>query len=95
MRILYSLVMLLATPLVLAYLALRGLRDARYLSGWSERLVLGGTSGPCAMVIHAASVGEVNAAAALVRALLASPGTGRLLLTTFTPTRAARARARA
>lgn len=93
MRALYSLVMMLATPFVLGYLALRGLRDTRYWHGWPERLVLGRVSRPSEIVIHAASVGEVNAAAALVRGLLATPGTGRLLLTTFTPTGAARARA--
>ena len=92
MRVAYSLFMLLATPFVLVHFALRGLRDARYWRGWSERLVLGGSSGICEILVHAASLGEVNAAAPLVRALLARPGAGPILFTTFTPTGAARVR---
>ena len=92
MRVLYSLFMLLATPFVLAHFALRGLRDARYWRGWSERLVLGGSSGPCEILVQAASLGEVNAAAPLLRALLARPSAGPILITTFTPTGAARVR---
>lgn len=92
MRVLYSLLFYLAMPAVLLYLAWRSRKDVRWRQRWSERLGAGGP-GPKAggIVVHAASVGEVNAAAPLVRALLARPGLGPITVSTFTPTGAARA----
>jgi 3-deoxy-D-manno-octulosonic-acid transferase len=92
MRKFYSLAMYLGMPLILAHLALRGLRDRAYLGRWGERfgrfappLETGG------IVVHAASVGEVNAAAPLVHALLRKYPELTLTVTTFTPTGSARA----
>ncbi|NIP19390.1 MAG: 3-deoxy-D-manno-octulosonic acid transferase [Xanthomonadales bacterium] len=93
MRKLYSLAMYLGLPLILAHLALRGLRDRDYLKRWGERFgrfkppeTTGG------IVVHAASVGEVNAAAPLISALGERfPGLA-MTITTFTPTGSARAK---
>ncbi|MEJ2533968.1 MAG: lipid IV(A) 3-deoxy-D-manno-octulosonic acid transferase [Gammaproteobacteria bacterium] len=93
MRLLYSLLMYAATPLVLAYFGLRGFRDRRYWRRWGERLGWGGAPARTgAIVVHAASMGEVNAASPLVGALLDRPAPLPLLLTTFTPTGSRRAR---
>lgn len=87
MRRLYALLLTLAVPLVLAYFAVRGFRDPRYWQRWGERL--GWTAppkGPFDTLVHAASLGEVNAALPLVKGLLADEPAGRILVTSFTPT---------
>lgn len=87
MRLLYSLIYYLATPLVLLHLALRGLKDRAYLRGWRERFGYSRTQGPQGgIVIHAASVGELNAAKPLIRALLSRGRALPITVTTFTPT---------
>ena len=87
MRILYSLLILLGTPFVLLYFALRGLRDHAYLGRWSERFGFipdpGKRSG---ILIHAASVGEFNAASPLIKALLKTYPELPLTVTSLTPT---------
>lgn len=86
--------MWLLAPAMLGYtlwMALR-YRDARYLRerlGWVGRL-----DGASEIWLHAASVGEVNAAAVLVRRLAERAPGGKILLTTVTPTGAAIARER-
>jgi len=93
MRLLYSTLMYLATPLVLAHLAIRGLRDSGYLRGWGERFALRGPATENgSIVIHGASVGEVNAAGPVVRALLREMPEMPLLVTCFTPTGSRRVR---
>jgi 3-deoxy-D-manno-octulosonic-acid transferase len=94
MRRLYSLLLYLLTPLVLAYLFIRGLRDSAYLARWAERFAAfapperrGG------IVVHAVSMGEVNAASALVRELGLHFPDLPLCVTAFTPTGSARVRA--
>ena len=87
MRRLYALLLTLATPFVLTYFGIRGFRDHRYWKRWGERL--GWTrapEGPFDSLVHAASLGEVNAALPLVKALLAEDPARRILVTTFTPT---------
>ena len=93
MRRLYSLLLYLLMPLVLAYLFLRGLRDRRYLSRWPERFGFFDPPDRSGGVwVHAVSMGEVNAASVLIRALIeAYPGTP-LYVTTFTPTGSERVR---
>jgi 3-deoxy-D-manno-octulosonic-acid transferase len=87
MRRLYSLVLLLSSPLILAYFGLRGLRDPRYRQRWTERLGWKAIPpGPYDYLVHAASLGEVNAALPLVNELLAREPGVRILLTSFTPT---------
>lgn len=87
MKIFYSFLIVLSTPLVLLYFALRGLRDPAYLGRWRERF-------GCIPVdvhkrgiwVHAASVGEFNAANPLIRTLLKMYPEIPLTVTTFTPT---------
>lgn len=93
MRFLYSILLILGTPLVLLYLAFRGFKDRAYLTRWGERLgfikaqtISGG------IVLHAASVGEFNAAKPLIMALLAAHPELPMTVTTFTPTGSERVR---
>ena len=93
MRYLYSLLTYLAAPLFSLVLLFRGLRDRTYWHNFRERYGFGPVlSQPCIWV-HAVSVGEVQAAAALVNSLRERYPDIPLVVTTFTPTGAARARA--
>jgi len=87
MRFFYSFLMVLSTPFVLMYFAIRGLRDRAYLQRWKERFgsipVDGQHDG---IWVHAASVGEFNAASPLIRALLKTYPDIPLTVTTLTPT---------
>jgi 3-deoxy-D-manno-octulosonic-acid transferase len=94
MRKAYTLLLYLALPAVLGFLAWRGLKDRGWWRRWRERF--GFADFPAAgggIVIHAASLGEVNAAAPLVSALLRDHPKTPLTLTTFTPTGSRRVRA--
>ena len=87
MRILYSLLVTLSTPFVLLYFAARGLRDRAYLARWGERFGFvqpGEKAG--GILLHAASVGEYNAASPLIKALLKTYPGLPLIVTTLTPT---------
>jgi len=87
MRVFYSLIIALSIPFVLLYFAFRGLRDSSYLSRWGERFGLlpdGAKQG--GVLLHAASVGEFNAASPLIRALLKTYPDLPLTITTLTPT---------
>ncbi|RMD80337.1 MAG: 3-deoxy-D-manno-octulosonic acid transferase, partial [Gammaproteobacteria bacterium] len=87
----YSLAVGAALPLALGRLAWRGLRAPGYRRRWGERLGWRLPAAPPGAVwVHACSVGEVEAAAALVGWLLER---APVLLTTTTPTGSARARA--
>lgn len=94
MRRLYSLALYLALPPALIYLAIRSLRNSAYRRRWAERFGFfeppPETGG---ILVHAASLGEVNAASALVRRLLQRSPRRPVVLTTFTPTGSERARA--
>ncbi len=92
MRKLYTLAMYLGLPLILLHFVLRGLRDRAYLRRWGERFGFGRVPAKTGgILVHAASVGEVNAAAPLIEALGASHPELPLAVTTFTPTGAERA----
>jgi 3-deoxy-D-manno-octulosonic-acid transferase len=94
LRILYSVVMYALVPVMLYHLVWRGLRDRNYFRRWSERF--GWYSGPGlreSLWVHAVSVGEVNAAATLVDALRAAYPGNPVVVTTTTPTGAARVQA--
>jgi 3-deoxy-D-manno-octulosonic-acid transferase len=93
MRLLYLAAVYLATPLISAMLAARGLRDRSYWRNFGERFGLGPHLATSPIWVHAVSVGEVQAAAALVVALRQRYPEVPVLVTTFTPTGAARARA--
>ncbi|HEX4240693.1 MAG TPA: 3-deoxy-D-manno-octulosonic acid transferase [Steroidobacteraceae bacterium] len=90
-RRLYSLLILCAVPVALAWVLWRGLRERAYWQGLRERLGFGPVLGGPSIWVHGVSLGEVTAAAPLVRELRARyPGTP-LVLTTATPTGRARA----
>jgi 3-deoxy-D-manno-octulosonic-acid transferase len=94
LRLFYTALLYLCAPIALAFTAARGLRDPAYRDRLSERL--GYTRvrpGAAPIWIHAVSVGEVQAAATLVRALQARDPGRPLLVTTATPTGAQRVRA--
>jgi 3-deoxy-D-manno-octulosonic-acid transferase len=92
--LLYQLVVHVAAPLVSVILLWRGLSDRSHLRHFGERYGLGAReAAPGGIWVHAVSVGEVQAAAALVRALRQRHPELPLVVTTFTPTGNARARA--
>ena len=94
LRTLYSALLYLVAPLAFAATALRGLRDPSYRDRLGERLgftQLRFATPP--IWIHAVSVGEVQAAAVLVRALARRYPQHPILVTTATPTGAQRVRA--
>ena len=91
-RRLYSLAIYLAVPCAFAALLWRGLRDRSYWQGLGERLGRGGASSSGSIWLHGVSLGEVSAAAPLVRALRLRYPETPMVLTTATPTGRARAR---
>ncbi|MDH3939567.1 MAG: lipid IV(A) 3-deoxy-D-manno-octulosonic acid transferase [Xanthomonadales bacterium] len=93
MRKLYSFFIYLLTPLALLHLALRGLRNRDYLKRWAERFGLFDTRpGKGGIVVHAASLGEVNAASPLIRELQDRFPDLPLSITTLSPTGSDRVR---
>ncbi len=92
MRWLYLIAVYLAAPLHAASLAMRA-RSARHRRGarLAERFGFGAPLAGRPVWIHAASVGEVQAASTLVKALRTRRPDLPILLTAFTPTGAARA----
>ncbi|MEN8205302.1 MAG: lipid IV(A) 3-deoxy-D-manno-octulosonic acid transferase [Pseudomonadota bacterium] len=91
MRTLYTFLLYLLTPMVLLRLAWRGLRARDYWHRWPERFgSMEPALGEQVIWIHAVSVGEVQAAEPVVRALLESCPDYSLLVTTVTPTGSAR-----
>jgi 3-deoxy-D-manno-octulosonic-acid transferase len=92
MRRLYSLLIYCVVPFAFAVVLWRGLRDRGYWQGMGERFGWGGrmSSSP-AIWLHAVSLGEMSAAAPLVRALRSRYPQNPLVLTTATPTGRARA----
>jgi 3-deoxy-D-manno-octulosonic-acid transferase len=88
LRIIYSVILYLLAPFVFLRLAWRGIKNHGYLERWHERfgyINLPPDTHP-RIWIHAVSVGEVQAAAPLVRRLKADYPRYRLLVTTVTPT---------
>jgi len=84
----YSLATGLLTPIVLIRLATRGIKTKAYLRRWKERF--GVFPHPRfqskTIWVHAVSVGEVNAAIPLVKALMEQYKNYTFVLTTITPT---------
>jgi len=93
LRFLYLLAVYLAAPVVSALFLWRGLRDRSYWRNFGERFGFGARLSPGGVWLHAVSVGEVQACAALVSALSRRYPALPLTVTTFTPTGSARARA--
>jgi 3-deoxy-D-manno-octulosonic-acid transferase len=92
-RFLYICIAYLLAPIVAGALALRGFRDRSHWRGFSQRFGFGATVASRSIWVHAVSVGEVQAAAPLVEALLKRFPEIPLVLTTVTPTGRARAQA--
>ena len=94
LRGLYSTALYLLVPVTVYHLIWRGFRQEAYFERWSERYARYATpAAPTPIWVHAVSVGEVNAVAPLVDALLSAYPGQRLLVTTITPTGSARVRA--
>jgi len=94
LRGLYSAMLYLLVPVTVYHLIWRGFRQEAYFERWSERYAHYATPAAETPVwVHAVSVGEVNAVAPLVNALLDAAPERRLLITTITPTGSARVRA--
>ncbi len=90
-RQLYNLTMRVLTPVILYRLALRGLRYREYFGRWRERFGFFQDSGLNDTIwVHAVSVGEVNAAAPLIEALMRRFEGQSFVITTVTPTGSAR-----
>ena len=86
-RLLYSLVIYLATPLILLRLLWRARKQPEYLQNLGERWGFYRTSAPPRVIwVHAVSVGETRAAQPLIEALQEAWPDYRILLTGMTPT---------
>jgi 3-deoxy-D-manno-octulosonic-acid transferase len=90
LRLVYSLLIRCAVPFAVAVVLWRGLRDRAYWQGLGERFGFGRSMEP-AIWLHAVSLGEVTAAAPLVRGIQAQYPHTPLVITTGTPAGRARA----
>jgi 3-deoxy-D-manno-octulosonic-acid transferase len=91
LRYIYTLAMFLVTPLLVLRLLARGVRSRPYHRRWPERFGFfdaPGFSG--SLWVHAVSVGEVNAAEPMIKALRRDYPNAPLVITTVTPTGTAR-----
>jgi 3-deoxy-D-manno-octulosonic-acid transferase len=91
MRILYICLGYCLAPFALALLAWRAVREGTGAGGLLERLGYGAPLPPGALWVHGASVGEVQAAAALIGALRARDPAAPVIVTSVTPAGRARA----
>lgn len=91
-RFVYIVLAYLLVPIAFGMVVWRGFRDRDYWRNIGQRFGLGAAPiGPSSIWVHAVSVGEVQASAALVRALRIRYAHLPLVLTTVTPTGAQRA----
>jgi 3-deoxy-D-manno-octulosonic-acid transferase len=92
MRRVYTLLIYAAVPVAFVVVLWRGLRDRSYWQGLGERFGAGARMASAqAIWLHAVSLGEMSAAAPLVRALRLKYPQNPVVLTTATPTGRARA----
>jgi 3-deoxy-D-manno-octulosonic-acid transferase len=83
----YSLATAFLTPVVLFRLAIRGIKAPAYFRRWRERFgVFPNPQFKQSILIHAVSVGEVNAAIPLIKALMKTYVDYNFVITTVTPT---------
>lgn len=84
---LYSLATAFLTPVVLFRLASRGIKAPAYFRRWRERFgVFPNPNFKKSILIHAVSVGEVNAAIPLIKSLMETYEDYDFVITTVTPT---------
>lgn len=94
MRLVYSALLYLLTPLVLLHLLWRGLRERGYWRRVPERFgFVARRPEGAAVWVHAVSVGESVAALPLIKRLVERNPPGSVLVTTTTPSGAERVRA--
>lgn len=94
LRLLYTALIYIAAPIAFALTAWRGIRNPLYRDRLSERFGFSRLQFAAPVIwVHAVSVGEVQAAAALVRTLRQQYPQKPLLITTATPTGAQRVKA--
>ncbi len=93
MRRLYSAIAYTLAPLYCAALLWRGLKERGYWRHFGERFGFGAALGPRGLWVHAASLGEVQASAALVGELRRQVPDVPVVLTTSTASGADRGRA--
>lgn len=93
MRIAYLLLTYLLLPVYAAYWFIRGVKNRSYWDRFGQRFGRGYPYLPAGCIwVHAVSVGEVQASVPLVRALARQFPERHILITTVTPTGAARVR---
>jgi 3-deoxy-D-manno-octulosonic-acid transferase len=85
-RFIYSLAFYLLLPLILFYFLWRSRKEPGYRRRWVERFGAAPVGRPGGIWLHAASVGEVQAARPLVESLLAAHPKRPLVVTCITPT---------
>jgi 3-deoxy-D-manno-octulosonic-acid transferase len=86
-RFIYTLTLYLLTPFVVYRLAARGFKYHGYFARWRERFGFFPDPGIHDSIwIHAVSLGEVNAAAPLIEALMRRYRDSQFVITTVTPT---------
>ena len=94
MRLIYLILVCFAAPVATAIAWLRGLRDPsrreRLADRWGRPAIRSDLNSAETIWVHAASVGEVQAGAGLVRRLLRQSSNSRIVMTTMTATGAAR-----
>lgn len=94
LRFLYTIAIYLATPVIVLRLVARGLHYHGYFARWRERFGHFPAQGLRDSIwVHAVSVGEVNAALPLIRALRRRYPQLPMVVTTVTPTGSERVRA--
>lgn len=93
MRFAYAILTYLLLPVYAAYWFFRGLGNRTYWDRFGQRFGRGYPRLPAGCIwVHAVSVGEVQAAVPLIRALVERHPNRHMLVTTVTPTGAARVR---
>ena len=90
MRIFYNLLIYLMMPLLVVYWVGRGIGNRTYIKNVGQRFGFGYPKIDRCIWLHAVSVGEVQAAVPLIRSLQERFPDRDLLITTVTPTGAAR-----
>ena len=93
LRLIYTALLYVAAPIAFAVLLWRGLRDPLYRDRRMERFGFSRARLDASIWVHAVSVGEVQAAAPLIRELQQRYPESSLIVTTATPTGAQRVRA--